>query len=108
MRSSPNSWHLLTISTLRELQIVFGIAVGAALWMQLQISLMLLRIYFISSAVTAALGILNLIAATLRFHDSIFIATGFTPMLEYVGVMLLWFAYFRKSVRVRNTYGANL
>jgi len=83
-------------------------AVGPALWLEKPISLTLLRIYFMIAAATAVLNVLSLPATALQMHESVFSLPGFTVALEYVGIVVLWFAYFRKSARVRNTYGSNL
>lgn len=107
MRASTG-WRFIPRYLFDDLRVLYGIVVGGALWLKQPISLMLVRIYFIIAAVTVALGVLDLIATALRMHESLFLLPGFTGAFEYVGVMLLWFAYFRKSVRVRNTYGSNL
>ena len=107
MRASTG-WRFIPMYLFDDLRLLYGIVVGAALWVARPISLMLLRIYFIIAAATAVLGVLNLVAAALRLHESLFLVPGFTGAIEYVGIILLWFAYFRKSVRVRNTYGSNI
>jgi hypothetical protein len=107
MRASTG-WRFIPRYLFDDLRVLFGIVVGGALWAKQPFALMLLRIYFIIAAAMAALSILNLIATALRVNESFFLLPGFTGTLEYVGIMLLWFAYFRKSVRVRNTYGSNL
>jgi hypothetical protein len=107
MRASTG-WRLTSPYLLNDLAVLYGMVVGAALWLKQPISLMLLRIYFIIAAATAVLGVLNLIATALRGHVSLFLIPGFTPVLASSGFILLWFAYFRKSARVRNTYGSNL
>jgi len=107
MRAS-SGWHLIPRYLFDDLRLLYGMVVGAALWLKQPVSLMLLRIYFIIAAATAVLGVLNLIATTLRMHESLFLMPAFTGAIEHVGIILLWFAYFRKSARVRNTYGSNL
>ena len=107
MRASAG-WRLTSPYLLNDLAGLYGAVVGTVLWLKQPISLMLLRIYFIIAAGVAVLGVLNLIATALRTHESLFLARGFTGALEYVGILLLWFAYFRKSVRVRNTFGSNI
>jgi len=107
MRASTG-WRFIPRYLVDDLRVLYGIVVGGALWLKQPISLMLLRIYFIIAAGVAVLAVLNLIATALRMHESLFLTRGFTGALEYVGIMLLWFAYFRKSARVRNTYGSNL
>jgi len=107
MRTSTG-WHLLSRYLVDDLRVLYGMVVGAALWLARPISLMLLRIYFIIAAGVAVLSVLNVVAAALRMHESLFLMPGFTRTLEYSGIIVLWFAYFRKSARVRNTYGSNL
>jgi hypothetical protein len=107
MRASTG-WHFIPRYLFDDLRMLYGMVVGAALWLARPISLMLLRIYFIIAAATVVLGVLNVVAIALRMHVSLFLMPGFTPALGYVGVILLWFAYFCKSARVRNTYGSNL
>ena len=107
MRASTG-WRLLPRFLFDDLRMLYGMVVGAALWLARPISLMLLRLYFIIAAATAVLGVLNVVAMALRMHESLFLMSGFTGALEYSGTILLWFAYFRKSARVRNTYGSNL
>jgi hypothetical protein len=107
MRASAG-WRLTSPYLLNDLGVLYGTVVGAALWLKRPISLMLLRIYFIIAAATAVLGMLSVVSAALRAHESFFLMPTFTPAFSSVGFLLLWFAYFRKSVRVRNTYGSNL
>jgi hypothetical protein len=95
-------------SMLDMLRVFYGLGVGVFLWMKRPIALVLLRVYFIAFAVMAALAILAMIAISLRTHSSIFLSARFTAIGTLLGYMMLWFAYFKKSVRVRNTYGANL
>ena len=107
MRAS-SGWHLIPRYLFDDLRLLYGMVVGAALWLKQPVSLMLLRIYFIIAAAMAVLSVLNLVSAALRAHESLFLMPGFTPTFWSVGIILLWFAYFRKSARVRNTYGSNL
>ncbi|HET8889223.1 MAG TPA: hypothetical protein VFQ41_09990 [Candidatus Angelobacter sp.] len=107
MRASTG-WRFYPRYLFDDLRMLYGIVVGATLWLKQPVALMLLRIYFILAAATAVMGVLNLVATALRLHESLFLMSGFTGAVEYVGIMLLWFAYFRKSARVRNTYGSNI
>jgi len=88
--------------------VVYGLIVGVVLWMQRPVALLLLRIYFIIVAATVVLAALGLLAFTVRTHVSVVLAPGFRAVLQLAGFTILWFSYFRKSVRVSNTYGANL
>ncbi len=90
-----------------DVRVLYGMVVGAALWLEKPISLTLLRIYFIIAGAGAILGVLNGAATALQMHESLLLP-DFTGAFWAVGIILLWFAYFRKSVRVRNTYGSNL
>ncbi|HMC32367.1 MAG TPA: DUF2569 family protein [Candidatus Angelobacter sp.] len=93
---------------LQALRILYGAVMGVILWTGRAIALRMLRVYFIAVAVTLALSTLQMIAVSLRAHESIFLSDNFTATFSPIGFAILWFAYFRKSVRVRNTYGANL
>ena len=90
------------------MRVIYGTVVGIVLWMKRPIAIFLLRIYFIVIAGTLLLGVLRLVALSLRTHTSIALVQGFTRVIAQIGFSILWFAYFRKSERVRNTYGANL
>jgi hypothetical protein len=87
---------------------LYGIVVGLALWMKRPIAIFLLRIYFILTAATMVISLLRLVAFAQRTHVSVLLVQGAIPVMAGCGIALLWFAYFRKSVRVRNTYGANV
>jgi hypothetical protein len=98
-----NAYYLL--DTVRAL---YGVVVGIFLWMSRPLSLFLLRIYFIILGGTILLTIMRLAAVALQTHASLFMMGSFTQIVVLTGFTILWFAYFHKSVRVRNTYGANL
>ena len=72
--------------------------------------LFLLRIYFITVAATVLLGRPEIVCSLrcgpiIRYSWRLVLS----PVMELAGLHdVLWFAYFRKSIRVRNTYGANL
>ena len=89
-------------------RVLYGVIVGIVLWSRQAIALMMLRIYFVVLAVTLGLSWLRLIALSLQSHTSVFLFPVFTAVLMYTGGSILWFAYFRKSIRVRNTYGSNV
>lgn len=93
---------------LEILRVIYGAVVGVFLWIKRPIALFLLRIYFIVIAASLLLVLLRVIALALRAHTSIALAQGFTLVIVQAGFSILWFVYFRKSERVRNTYGANL
>ena len=89
-------------------RICFGAVVGGMLWSRLPGSLRWLRICFIFDAAAIALNALRTIETSLREHRPFFEGEGFTRLTTSAGSVLVWFAYFCMSVRVRNTYGANL
>jgi hypothetical protein len=89
-------------------RIAYGMVVGILLWTRRPISLLLLKVYFIIIAAQLLLYSMDMVAFSLRRHSSIFLAPAFPALAIGAGITLLWFAYFRKSVRVRNTFGANL
>ena len=89
-------------------RIAYGMVVGILLWTRRPISLLFLKVYFIIIAAQFLLYSLDMVAFSLRQHSSIFLAPAFPALAIGAGITLLWFAYFRKSVRVRNTFGANL
>ena len=89
-------------------RIAYGMVVGILLWSRRPVSLLFLKAYFILLAADILLLGLDMVALALRRHSSIFLAPGFPTLASSAGIALLWFAYFRKSVRIRNTFGANL
>jgi Protein of unknown function (DUF2569) len=89
-------------------RIIYGVVVGISLWTRRRSSLLLLKVNFILIAALLGLYSLSMIASALREHSSVFQAPQFSVIAYSAGFTLLWFAYFRKSARVRNTYGANL
>jgi hypothetical protein len=96
------------VYALEQIRLLYGAVVGVFLWMQLPIALVLLRIYFIFVAAEFVLLWLRLVSVALARHVSLFELTGFSPTLWALGLALAWFLYFRKSQRVRNTYGTNI
>ena len=98
-----NSGNLINVA-----RIVYGVVVGISLWTRRRSSLLLLKVNFILIAALLGLYTLSMIASTLRERSSVLQAPQFPVIAYSAGFTLLWFAYFRKSVRVRNTYGANL
>jgi hypothetical protein len=94
--------------SLEQIRLLYGAVVGGFLWMERPIAILLLRIYFLFVAVNCLLTILWLLSLARSRHTSFFEMPGLNSTLFAVGIALLWFAYFHKSERVRNTYGANL
>jgi len=89
-------------------RVLYGIVVGIFLLTRRPIALTWLRIYFIWVAAEALLFMLEAVNQSLRIHSSIFLGSRLPSLMAGAGITLLWFLYFRRSVRVRNTYGANL
>jgi len=89
-------------------RVLYGMVVGIFLWMRHLAALALLRIYFIAVAAATLFLMLEAVSLSLRIHSSIFLSSRFSSLMTSAGITLLWFLYFRRSVRVRNTYGANL
>lgn len=87
---------------------LYGTVVGIVLLTKRPIAIFLLRIYFIVTAASLLLTLLRMIAFALRPHSSMALARGVTAVMVQAGFSILWFVYFRKSERVRNTYGANI
>jgi len=107
-RFSTVSYRLVTTHYFMDfLRVLFGLVVGIFLWMRRPGSLVLLKGYFIYIAAVTALFTLEAVSAMMRSRSSI-ASSRFTSILFSTGITLLWFLYFRRSVRVRNTYGANL
>ncbi|HKV91695.1 MAG TPA: hypothetical protein VJW20_04000 [Candidatus Angelobacter sp.] len=89
-------------------RVLYGMVVGIFLWMRRPVALALLRIYFIVIAAETLLLMLEAVNLSLRIHSSVFLSSRFSSLMTSAGITLLWFIYFRRSVRVKNTYGANL
>jgi hypothetical protein len=104
----PDDRSLLTNYIFEHFSMLYGMVVGGVLWMQRPIGLLLLRIYYMIAGVFVLLRILNAALAAMRTHQSIFLMPDFATVLQFTGFTLVWIAYFRRSARVRNTYGANL
>lgn len=103
-RHMPDSFLLLD-----ALRVFYGVVVGVFLWAKKPIALVLLRIYFAAVAVMLVLNTLRQIEFFMRIHSSqLYLSGRFTVIGMLMGYTVLWFVYFKKSVRVRNTYGANL
>jgi hypothetical protein len=89
-------------------RVAFGMIVGIFLWARRSGALTLLNIYFLVLAVSIVLFGLESYFYGLRLHRSFFLSLQFKSLVLNMGVTILWFAYFKRSVRVRNTYGRNL
>jgi hypothetical protein len=87
---------------------LYGTVVGIVLLTKRPIAIFLLRIYFIVTAASLLLTLLRLIAVALRPHSPLVLVREITALIVQIIIPALWFAYFHKSERVRNTYGANL
>jgi len=89
-------------------RVLYGAMVGIFLWTRRPAALALLRIYYIAVAASIVLFALQNYAYSLRVHGSIFLRTTLPSLMINAAITLLWFAYFCRSVRVKNTYGRNL
>ena len=104
-----SAWHIqdLLYST-EQIRLLYGALVGAFLWMERPIAILLLRAYFIIVGVDFLLTYLRLISLAQARHSALFRVAGFNTTMVAVGIAIAWLIYFRKSERVRNTYGANI
>lgn len=80
----------------------FGIAVGIFLWNVRPVAFTLLWIYFGFVALMAVLGIIGFAVLEQKRPEDLTVSVR---ALIYVTI---WFLYFRKSERVRATFGRNL
>jgi hypothetical protein len=99
----PNSYNLIDVA-----RVLYGVVVGIILWMQRRIAIQLVGVYFIVVLATIVLVLLIFLAAWTRTKSPFLLGRGIGSILPSVIHNVLWFLYFRKSERVRNTYGANL
>lgn len=97
-----------SIYSLEQIRLLYGAVVGGFLWMERPIAILLLRIYFLFVAADCLLTLLWLLSLARTRHTDFWGMPGLNSTFMAAGVALLWFAYFHKSERVRNTYGANL
>ena len=93
---------------LEAIRLLYGAVVGVFLWMERSTAILLLRIYFIFLAVSYLLVFLNLASVALARHTTPFQLPAFYSTVLSAGFSFLWFLYFHRSERVRNTYGRNL
>jgi hypothetical protein len=93
---------------LEVIRLLYGVVVGVFLWIERPLAIQLLRIYFIFLAAIFLLVFLRLASFALARHTTVFQLTGFVSTVLSAIFSLLWFLYFHKSERVRNTYGRNL
>jgi hypothetical protein len=89
-------------------RVLYGVVVGITLWVGRAIALQLLKIYFVFLAVDTLLSLLRLASIMLKVHATPFRSLQFYPLVLSIAFSILWFLYFHKSERVRNTYGANI
>ena len=93
---------------LAAIRLLYGGVVGIFLWTKHSIALFLLRIYFVVIGVELLFDILRLVSLAVQRHTSPFTMTNFDSTMLAVSMSVAWLAYFRYSVRVRNTYGRNI
>src|SRR5215472_6886400 len=84
-------------------QVMYGIVVGVLLWTRRRVALMFLRVYFILVAAETLLFMLEAVNFSLRTHAPVFLSSRLSSVAISGGITLLWFVYFRKSIRVKNT-----
>lgn len=89
-------------------RIMYGFIVGIMLWTRRPVALALLKVYFVVVTAQTLLFMLEAVNLSLRIHSLVFLSSRFSLLMASAVITLLWFFYFRKSVRVKNTYGANL
>ncbi|HSM84645.1 MAG TPA: hypothetical protein VLT16_00780 [Candidatus Limnocylindrales bacterium] len=100
---SLNSGYLLDF-----LRVMSGAVAGALLWTQNPVALKAVRVYFILLGVTVVVVLLSLVASGMRVGTSVLMGPNFSNFTRLGINGCIWLAYFMKSERVRNTYGANL
>jgi len=99
------TWNWLLLASLGVT--VVGVVTGIQLWRVRPQALTCLRLYFAVAVSLVVAGIIFLLP-TLRvigLFGMAGVAHGWLRALAFLGV---WFAYFKLSRRVRNTYGRNL
>ena len=96
-RLSPTS--PLTYFILAE--IAFGMIVAVLLWREQREALTFLRAFFMASAL---FNLFRLVQYVLAKHGD----GGTVRFVWGIIVLVLWYSYFHKSVRIRNTYGRNI
>ncbi|HKF23401.1 MAG TPA: DUF2569 family protein [Candidatus Angelobacter sp.] len=86
-------------------QIAFGVVVGIFVWNVRQVAFTLLWIYFGVTTVYSLLAIIGSIELTNEGQGE---PMTFVYSIRSLIYVVVWFLYFRKSQRVRATFGRNL
>ncbi|MBI2679031.1 MAG: hypothetical protein HYX28_09640 [Candidatus Koribacter versatilis] len=84
---------------------LYGVVTGIQLWIGAKAALVFLRVYF------AAVLLLSLWGFVTSFRETHAVGFNFwliTAWFRVAAFLAVWVTYFRVSVRVRATYGANL
>lgn len=104
-----NTSHILNPGYLLDfLRVMSGAVAGALLWTQNPVALKAVRVYFILLGVTVVVVLLSLVASGMKVGASVLMGPNFSNFTRLGINGCIWLAYFMKSERVRNTYGANL
>ena len=102
-RSGPNPYNLID-----AVRVLYGVVVGIFLWMQRRIAIQLVKFYFIAVLATIVIVHSGVLFCVAQDQEPFLLGRGIGSIMPSVIYCVLWFLYFRKSERVRNTYGANL
>ena len=87
---------------LEFLRVAFGIVVGIFVWNVRPVAFTLLWFYF---GLVGAFAVLGIIGSALDAEEG---AKGLVVSIRSLGYVFVWFLYFRRSERVRATFGRNL
>jgi zinc-ribbon domain len=100
----PNRRLPLAITAIHGVLIIFGILVGANLWSVGRNALEMLKVYFFARFLFDAVLVFQ---RTFSITDARSLGTA---MGGFIGLMItvVWFLYFRNSLRVKATYGRNI
>ena len=86
---------------------IFGVVLGIMLWQQNPSAIPLARVFFVVVALEWVMSIAMYFFRYSRM-PGVYIWSFLWTWLRVAGFLAGWVSYFRVSVRVRNTYGANL
>jgi|SRR5450432_2488927 hypothetical protein len=94
----------LAIAAIHGVLIIFGILVGANLWSVGRNALEMLKVYFFARFLFDAVLVFQ---RTFSITDARSLGTA---VGGFIGLMItvVWFLYFRNSLRVKATYGRNI
>jgi zinc ribbon protein len=95
----------LATEAIIAIQTIFGVLVGANLWSAGRNALEMLKVYFYLTFTLKAVFIFLSLLKVQPVYRTVAEAIG---GVISIGLTLVWFLYFRNSVRVKATYGRNL